>query len=174
MRTRHTLRAAAVSITLLVLTACGAGDGNGGSSPDEGGATSGGYGAPPTMNDDDPGGASEAALRTTDTELGTIVVDGDGMVLYQFDSDEQGSGASTCEGQCAGTWPAVPGGEMPDLDGITGEVDTITGVDGQLQLTLNGWPLYYYAGDQTPGDTTGQGVADVWWVLTPEGEPIRD
>jgi len=51
-------------------------------------------------------------LRTADTELGTIVVDGEGMVIYQFDSDEQGAGASTCEGQCAATWPAIPGDEM--------------------------------------------------------------
>ena len=39
-------------------------------------------------------------------------------------------------------------------------------------MTLNGWPLYYYSGDKTPGDTNGQGVGGVWWVLTPAGDPI--
>jgi predicted lipoprotein with Yx(FWY)xxD motif len=55
---------------------------------------------------------------------------------------------------------------------VTGEVGTITGVDGETQVTLNGWPLYYYAGDNDPGDTNGQGVNDVGWVLTPAGEMI--
>jgi predicted lipoprotein with Yx(FWY)xxD motif len=39
-------------------------------------------------------------------------------------------------------------------------------------VTLNGWPLYYFAGDSAAGDTNGQGVNDVWWVLTPAGEKI--
>ncbi|GAA1235817.1 hypothetical protein GCM10009676_19830 [Prauserella halophila] len=160
MKTRHTLKTVAAPLLLLTLSACGAGDGG-----------NGGYGAPPATGDGDSGDAP--GLRTADTELGTIVVDDDGMVLYQFDSDERGSGTSTCEGQCAQNWPAVPGEETPDADGISGDVDTITGVDGRPQLTLNGWPLYYYAGDQEPGDLSGQGVGDAWWVLTPEGEPVR-
>jgi predicted lipoprotein with Yx(FWY)xxD motif len=55
---------------------------------------------------------------------------------------------------------------------VTGEIGTITGVDGSTQVTLNGWPLYYYAGESAAGDTNGQGVGGVWWVLTPEGEKI--
>ncbi|GAA1198222.1 COG4315 family predicted lipoprotein [Prauserella alba] len=175
MKTGHTLKAVAVPLLLLTLTACGAGDG--GSSSDGGDSGNGGYGAPPATGDGDSGGGASGeapGLRTADTRLGTIVVDDDGMVLYQFDSDDRGSGTSTCEGQCAQNWPSVPGGETPDVDGVSGEVGTITGVDGRSQLTLNGWPLYYYAGDQAPGDLSGQGVGDVWWVLTPEGEPIRD
>ncbi|QCR19190.1 COG4315 family predicted lipoprotein [Agrococcus sp. SGAir0287] len=112
-------------------------------------------------------------LETTETDLGTIVVDGDGAVVYQFDSDEQGSGSSTCEGNCADMWPAVPGSDDVQLDGVTGEVGTITGVDGEPQLTLDGWPLYYFAQDAEPGDTLGQGVMDVWWVVDPTGTPIR-
>lgn len=115
---------------------------------------------------------SGVALATTESALGTIVVDGDGMIVYQFDNDTQGADSSTCTGQCATNWPAVPGSDAPELTGITGTVGTITGVDGQPQLTLNGWPLYYYAGDANPGDTAGQGVGGVWWVLSPAGEPI--
>lgn len=100
------------------------------------------------------------------------MVDGAGMTVYEFDSDTQGGDSSTCTGQCATNWPAVPGSDAPGLDGITGAVGTITGIDGKPQLTLNGWPLYYYAGDSNPGDTAGQGVGGVWWVLTPAGELI--
>jgi hypothetical protein len=34
-------------------------------------------------------------------------------------------------------------------------------------LTYNDIPLYYWASDQNPGDTTGQGVGDVWYIVTP-------
>ncbi len=120
-------------------------------------------------------GDAGASLGTADTTLGTIVVDGKGMVVYEFDTDTQGGDSSTCTGTCATNWPAVPGGaSAPTLDGVTGPVGTITGIDGQPQLTLNGWPLYYFAGDKAAGDTNGQGVGGVWWVLTPAGELIKN
>ncbi len=119
--------------------------------------------------------ASDGALMVADSPLGSIVVDGNGAVVYQFDADTQGSGASACSGSCLGSWPPVPGGAAaPKLEGITGEVGTITGTDGQPQLALNGWPLYYYAGDTKAGETNGQGVGGKWWVLTPAGEPVRN
>ena len=39
-------------------------------------------------------------------------------------------------------------------------------------MTLNGWPLYYFSGDAAPGDTNGQGVQGIWWVLAPDGTKI--
>ncbi|MCD1268093.1 hypothetical protein B5M43_004415 [Microbacterium sp. MEC084] len=169
MRTRFSRRAAAVLLgaTALAtaLAGCGGGTGDGPMSP----------GTDPYGSDGGETGTMGAvSLTTAETDLGTIVVDGEGKVVYQFDSDEQGAGVSTCEGQCLGNWPPVPGGEDVEAEGVTGEVGTITGVDGEPQLTLNGWPLYYFAGDQAAGDTNGQGVDEVWWVLDPAGEPIRD
>lgn len=119
---------------------------------------------------------TDALLTTTDSDLGEIVVDADGMTVYMFDNDTQGGDSSTCEGECATNWPAVTtdSDDPPVTEGIDGEVDTIEGVDGEPQVTLNGWPLYYFAGDEAPGDTNGQGVNDVWWVLTPAGEKIED
>ena len=120
------------------------------------------------------GTASAAvSLDTATTSLGMIVVDGKGMTVYEYGKDVQGSGASTCTGQCATNWPAVPGGtSAPTLKGVTGTVATIKGVDGKQQLTLNGWPLYYYVGDTAAGQTSGQGVGNIWWVLSPAGAPI--
>jgi predicted lipoprotein with Yx(FWY)xxD motif len=116
---------------------------------------------------------SGATLTTADSDLGEIVVDGEGMTVYMFDNDTQGGGESTCEGECATNWPAVTtDSDAPEVEGVTGEVGTITGVDGETQVTLNGWPLYYFAGDSAAGDANGQGVNDVWWVLTPAGEKI--
>lgn len=133
-----------------------------------------GYGAPAeTAAPTEDSATTGAVLTTADSDLGEIVVDGEGMTVYMFDSDTQGGDASTCEGQCAANWPAVTtDSEEPVVEGVTGEVSTITGVDGSTQVTLNGWPLYYFAGDAAAGDTNGQGVNDVWWALTPAGEKI--
>ena len=116
---------------------------------------------------------TDALLTIADTDLGEIVVDSEGMTVYMFDSDTQGGDSSTCEvGECATNWPAVTTDAEPTAEGIEGELGTIEGVDGETQVTLNGWPLYYFAGDSAAGDTNGQGVNGVWWVLTPAGEKI--
>jgi predicted lipoprotein with Yx(FWY)xxD motif len=129
--------------------------------------------APETEAPDTGSMEGDALLTTADSSLGEIVVDADGMTVYMFDNDTQGGDASTCEGQCAANWPAVTtDSDDPAVEGVTGEVGTITGVDGETQVTLNGWPLYHYAGDSAAGDTNGQGVNGVWWVLTPAGEKI--
>ncbi|AWB94939.1 hypothetical protein DCE93_04075 [Agromyces badenianii] len=117
--------------------------------------------------------SSQGALTTAESSLGEIVVDGEGMTVYMFDNDTKGADESACAGECATNWPAVTTESgVPEVEGVTGEVGTITGVDGSTQVTLNGWPLYSFAGDGASGDTNGQGVGDVWWVLTPAGEKI--
>ena len=45
--------------------------------------------------------------------------------------------------------------------------------DGSLQVTYNGWPLYYYIKDLQPGDTFGQEVGDVWFVISPAGALVK-
>ena len=50
---------------------------------------------------------------------------------------------------------------------------TIERDDGSKQVTYNGWPLYYFANDRQPGNTNGQGVGNVWWVVSTHGGPIQ-
>ena len=40
-------------------------------------------------------------------------------------------------------------------------------------MTVDGWPLYFFSGDSAPGDTNGQGVGDVWYVVGPDGAAIE-
>lgn len=116
---------------------------------------------------------AEATLATADSSLGTIVVDSAGMTLYVFDKDVADSGESTCEGECLVKWPpVVADSDTPVADGVTGTIGVITRTDGTKQVTLNGLPLYYWAGDAAAGDTTGQAVGDVWWVNAPNGDKI--
>jgi hypothetical protein len=57
-------------------------------------------------------------------------------------------------------------------DGITGKLGTIKSEGGKRQVTLNGWPLYTYAGDSQPGDVNGQNVQGTWFVVSPSGAKI--
>jgi predicted lipoprotein with Yx(FWY)xxD motif len=117
--------------------------------------------------------SSEGALATADSSLGTIVVDAKGLTVYVFDKDTANSGKSVCEGDCLAKWPAVVAtSDTPSGDGITGDLGSITRTDGTKQVTLNGWPLYYFAADSAAGDVKGQGVGGVWWAVAPNGDKV--
>ena len=48
--------------------------------------------------------------------------------------------------------------------------------DGRLQVTYNGWPLYYYVDDIRPGQVTCQNVDEfggLWLVVRPRGQLVR-
>ncbi|HEX6972114.1 MAG TPA: hypothetical protein VF234_07830 [Limnochordia bacterium] len=102
-----------------------------------------------------------------DEELGPHLVDAMGMTLYLFERDEPG--VSNCYDRCAQNWPPllIAYGEPSAPPAIKGELGVITRRDGGRQVTYNGMPLYYWARDQAPGDTTGQGVGEVWYVVKP-------
>jgi predicted lipoprotein with Yx(FWY)xxD motif len=106
-------------------------------------------------------------------ELGQILVDGNGMTLYIFDNDEVG--VSNCSGGCLENWPPMLTEYEPAaLSDVTATLGTITRDDGAMQVTVNGWPAYFWQGDSAEGDATGQGVGDVWWVFGPDGTAIRN
>jgi predicted lipoprotein with Yx(FWY)xxD motif len=52
------------------------------------------------------------------------------------------------------------------------EVSTVTRSDGSKQLAVGGLPLYLFAADSKPGETKGQAVGGVWWVVGPDGKKI--
>jgi len=117
--------------------------------------------------------AAAGMIVTTATgDLGEIVVDEAGFSLYVFMPDDQGP--STCYDACASTWPPLVGTVTPGA-GLDAELlGTVERDDGTVQVTYNDWPLYYYAPDDSPGDTLGQGVGGVWWVVSPEGDPVME
>jgi predicted lipoprotein with Yx(FWY)xxD motif len=164
--------AVALAAAALVLAGCAGPASDSGGSEDSGGTTS----ASPSPSETTPEESTEgsADLMVAASSLGDIVVDGKGMTVYVFDNDTAGSGTSSCSGQCLVNWPPVPpSGDEPTADGVTGELGTITATDGSTQITLNGFPLYYWKGDAAPGDVTGQAVQEVWWVVSPTGEAIH-
>lgn len=100
--------------------------------------------------------------------LGAFLAANNGMTLYTFANDANGK--SVCYGECATNWPPllVEAGETPTAAaGISGELGTTTRDDGTIQVTYNGSPLYFWFGDQNPGDAFGNGLGNVWFVVTP-------
>lgn len=167
-------KTAAVAALLMTfaVAGCTSTGGSGGGADDSGGA----YGQSSESSAPTSGAeAGAGTLMIADSDLGEIVVDADGMTLYMFDTDTQGSGASSCSGECLTNWPPLTtDGQAPAVQGVTGEVGTIETADGSTQVTLNGWPLYYFAGDAAAGDVNGQGVGGIWWVLSPAGERMAE
>ena len=134
--------------------------------------------APTDAPTEAPGVPVTGAATVNAAEVGTFgqaLVDGTGRSLYLFTNDTQNSGASSCTGECLVNWPPL----LTDGDPVAGtDVDaamlgTITLPDGTTQVTYNGWPLYYYIDDAAAGDANGQGVGDVWFLVTPAGEMIQ-
>ncbi|MGW8566516.1 COG4315 family predicted lipoprotein [Isoptericola sp. NPDC055881] len=169
MRTTSRLAALAATATLATtLAACSGGGGGYGGGGDTGSSTD-----TTTESSAAGGGSGSAALSTADSDLGEIVVDGQGMTVYYYTPDKKGSGKSACTDECLAAWPPVhAAGGTPKVEGVTAEVGTITGNDGEPQVTLDGRPVYLYAGDGAPGDVTGQGLQDIWWVVAPDGSEI--
>ncbi|MFD7325047.1 hypothetical protein ACFV9D_28815 [Streptomyces sp. NPDC059875] len=105
--------------------------------------------------------------------LDPVVVNGAGFTLYRFDNDTANPSKSTCNGACATTWPPVvvaPGGRI-FIDGVKkSDVGVVRRDDGNLQVTVKGWPVYRFSKDLRPGDTNGQGVGGTWFGVTPDGK----
>jgi predicted lipoprotein with Yx(FWY)xxD motif len=113
--------------------------------------------APPNANQPQ----SSAMLQSTsDSQLGSILSDQNGWILYTFSADQ--SGMSNCSDACAKAWPPfiVSNGVQPQASGsdVTGKLDVITRSDGTMQVTLDGKPLYYFVKDAKAGDATGNGI----------------
>jgi predicted lipoprotein with Yx(FWY)xxD motif len=116
-------------------------------------------------------GAESIGLSVADTDAGPSLVGPNGMTLYVFTQDTDGT--STCTDECATAWPPLTveaGAEVESGDGVTGELAIVDREDGDSQVTYDGMPLYYYSGDSEPGDATGEGVNDVWFIASPEGQ----
>ena len=124
--------------------------------------------------------AATAATMTTATvmigkndKLGDILTDDKGMTLYLFTKDTPNT--STCYDKCATSWPPLlsAGKPMAGAGADDSLLGTTTRTDGSMQVTYNGWPLYYFAKDQKAGDATGQDVGGVWYVLSAKGEQVE-
>jgi len=101
--------------------------------------------------------------------IGNYLADSQGKTLYYFTKDTPGN--SACTGDCKQKWQIY----CYQTDGITpgpglkaSDFTWFQWADGSTEhLMYKGKPLYRFAGDETPGDTNGDGVKGVWFIVKP-------
>jgi predicted lipoprotein with Yx(FWY)xxD motif len=171
VRSRWAVAVTAAALTT-VLAACGGGSGGtagGGSS-----ATTTSAASTTTPTTSSGASAVKPAVKVASTALGNVLTDPSGRTLYMFDPDKQG--ASTCYAKCAQAWPPLTATGTPGAG--AGADASLLGTtkrrEGTTQVTYGRWPLYYFAPDTKPGDVKGQAVGGVWWVVSADGQVVRD
>jgi predicted lipoprotein with Yx(FWY)xxD motif len=120
--------------------------------------------------------AAGQAVGTASTSVGTVLTNSSGMTLYAFAADRKGK--SNCNAACLSYWPLVSA--TPDAlkaaSGVSAKLGTLKTASGATQLTVNGWPMYTYVGDTSPGQATGQGKnlsGGLWWAVGKDGSWIK-
>jgi predicted lipoprotein with Yx(FWY)xxD motif len=155
--------ALALSLIAVAIAGCGGGSGNASASPST------------TTTKQSSGSGGAATVNVRSTSLGKILVDSRGRSLYLFEKDT--GPKSTCFSACASAWPPFRTSGKPNAGtGVKAALlGTTTRSDGNPEVTYNGHPLYYYAGDQKAGDTNGQDLNQFgasWYVVSPAGKKI--
>jgi predicted lipoprotein with Yx(FWY)xxD motif len=120
-------------------------------------------------------GPAAAAVSLRQTPLGNTLTDNQGRTLYLFAGDKPN--ASTLSAAGRAVWPPFTASAIPGAAGgaQASKIGTIAGATGVRQVTYNGHPLYYFVGDKSPGQTTGQGLLEFgarWYVLSGSGAAI--
>jgi predicted lipoprotein with Yx(FWY)xxD motif len=149
---------AAVAALAIALAACGGGNDQG-------------SGATATTAAAQQGAAGTVAVASS--ALGDVLVDAKGRTLYVFTKDK--GDQSVCSGKCAAAWPAltVTGAATPGTGVQASLLSTAKQANGTTQVTYGGKPLYYFAGDKAPGETKGQGLNGVWFVVRGDGSLVK-
>jgi predicted lipoprotein with Yx(FWY)xxD motif len=119
-------------------------------------------------------GSGSAVITTASSSGGTFLTDG-GRAVYLWAKD--GTGMSACSGACAGAWPPVTTSGTVTASGAAkaSDLGTITRSDGTRQVTYDGHPLYFFAGDSSAGMASGQGSDSFgakWWLVSPAGSDV--
>lgn len=105
----------------------------------------------------------DVAMNAT---LGNYLVDSKGLTLYYFTKDA--ADVNSCTGKCIENWPIFYSEDLQIGSGLDkADFGVFVRADGTKQLTYKSWPLYYFVKDLKAGDTLGQNVGTVWFVIDP-------
>jgi predicted lipoprotein with Yx(FWY)xxD motif len=111
---------------------------------------------------------STLALKTAKGSAGIWLTDSAGRTLYVYTRDK--GTTSECYGACAKAWPPLTTTDPVTISGqftVPRDLGVTTRTDGTKQVTYGGHPLYYFHGDTAPGQTKGQGLGGVWFLVGP-------
>lgn len=163
MRPRKLVFAAALTAALTVTVGCGS---NSDSAASDATSSSGTTAAPRTTEP-----VAREVLRTASFNGRNVLTDTTGRMLYLFTKDTPGS--SACAKDCLVKWPPLMSPVTATGPVDSGRIGTLVRPEGGAQVTYAGKPLYYFAGDKTPGETNGQGVLNAWYLVGTDGEAVR-
>jgi predicted lipoprotein with Yx(FWY)xxD motif len=151
---------AAVALAAVALTVAGCSKATGA------GSGYGAYGNQTTAAAPASSPVQTIALKTESTRAGTVLANGGGMTLYYYSEDKPGSGKSVCTGACIRAWPALAYPvRAPAGVHLPGKIGYIVRPSGFKQVTINGYPIYKFAGDKAPGQAKGNGIEGAWHVI---------
>jgi predicted lipoprotein with Yx(FWY)xxD motif len=100
--------------------------------------------------------ASKPAIALRKTSKGTILVDSRGYTIYGFTLDKRNKDACIAIFECLSLWPAVTtSGKVTAGHGVKRSlIGTIAFRGAKKQITYAGHPLYTYAQDTKPAQTS--------------------
>ncbi|HET8978012.1 MAG TPA: hypothetical protein VFN87_07630 [Solirubrobacteraceae bacterium] len=167
----RSLGAAAVVAVALVAAGCGSSSTPGSTSSAAAGG-GGGYGSSAASS---TASAKSVSIKTAQRAGKTYLTDSAGRSVYLWTADSRDS--SKCSGACASAWPPlVTKGQPTASSGARpAMLGTISRGNGTRQVTYDGHPLYYFAGDTGPGTTSGEGsngFGAKWWLVAPAGSAV--
>jgi len=157
----------------LALSACGGGsDSNSSKSTNSTKSTATTKAASPSSSASSTTTAAAATVKSGDTSLGKVAVDAGGKTLYLFAND-QGT-TSSVPANILTAWPPIKATGTPVAGpGIdAAKLGVAMQANNENWVTYNGHVVYTFSGDAAPGDTNGQGLANVWYVISAAGDKI--
>ena len=117
-------------------------------------------------------GGTVVVKSAHDPVHGNIVVDAKGFSVYLLTSEAPGR--FSCTLACSVFWPplTVPAGttQVSAGPGVLGKLGLVKNPEGSMQVTYNGYPLYHYLSDHSPGQTQGEGITSfggTWYLVNP-------
>ena len=155
-----------------------------------------GLGAVALAQMEEPAPADHLTVHEHET-LGSYLTDEQGRTLYIVVNENDES--VDCAGECADAWPPFTleslesmMGESMSSDEMSGDemsgdamamasVDamlagTVERMDGTTQITYQGHPLYYFVGDEEPGEVNCQAIENfggTCYAISPSGEIVN-
>jgi predicted lipoprotein with Yx(FWY)xxD motif len=159
-----------IATVALTATACSKATGTGataGSGTQAGSAYGTRTASPMATGMSSSAGAMRTATLTVErSRAGMVLAGSKGLTLYYYTKDKPHSGRSACFGSCLAAWPALAAPvKAPAGARMPGPMGTIHRGNGTVQVTINGFPIYYYVGDKAPGQIAGNGVDGTWHVI---------
>jgi predicted lipoprotein with Yx(FWY)xxD motif len=96
-------------------------------------------------------------MMSSTSKLGPLLVDASGMTLYTLTNAGK---PVACTGQCAGFWPPLllPSGATAATGGAGVSGLGTVAINGGMQVTEHGDPLYRFSQDKAAGATNGEGI----------------